>query len=47
MTGFMQTTFFFGDMAAVCYGFSSCSGRSRFPGLAGVRAYIYRAIKCE
>jgi hypothetical protein len=47
MSGFMQTSFFFGYMTCVCYGFFLMLGTVGFrTSLLFVR-HIYRSIKCE
>jgi hypothetical protein len=47
MSGFMQTSFFFGYMTCVCYGFFLMLGNVGFrTSLLFVR-HIYRSIKCE
>ncbi|CAI5485848.1 unnamed protein product [Closterium sp. Naga37s-1] len=47
MTGFMQTSFFFGYMACVCYGFFLMLGAVGFRAALLFVRHIYRAIKCE
>eukprot|EP00897_Mesotaenium_endlicherianum_P009077 jgi/Mesen1/8198/ME000442S07474 len=47
MTGFMQTSFFFGYMSCVCYGFFLMLGSVGFRASLMFVRHIYRAIKCE
>lgn len=47
MSGFMQTSFFFGYMACVCYGFFLMLGTVGFHASLIFVRHIYRTIKCE
>ncbi|CAI6001622.1 unnamed protein product [Closterium sp. NIES-64] len=47
MTGFMQTSFYFGFMACVCYGFFLMLGTVGFRASLSFVRHIYRSIKCE
>nr|CAD1825100.1 unnamed protein product [Ananas comosus var. bracteatus] len=47
MSGFMQTSFFFGYMACVSYGFFLILGTVAFHSALCFVRYIYRSIKCE
>ncbi|KAL4352212.1 hypothetical protein GQ457_06G026320 [Hibiscus cannabinus] len=47
MSGFMQTSFFFGYMACVCYGFFLMLGAIGFRASMFFVRHIYRSIKCE
>eukprot|EP00898_Chlorokybus_atmophyticus_P005779 jgi/Chlat1/6201/Chrsp44S05799 len=47
MTGLMQTSFFFGYMGAVCYGFFLMLGSVGYRASLLFVRHIYRAIKCE
>nr|XP_016505253.1 PREDICTED: transmembrane 9 superfamily member 2-like isoform X2 [Nicotiana tabacum] len=47
MTGFMQTSFFFGYMACICYGFFLMLGNVGFRAALFFVRHIYRSIKCE
>lgn len=47
MTGFMQTSFFFGYMACICYGFFLMLGSVGYRASLLFVRHIYRAIKCE
>ncbi|OAY68593.1 Transmembrane 9 superfamily member 3 [Ananas comosus] len=47
MSGFMQTSFFFGYMACVSYGFFLMLGTVAFHSALCFVRYIYRSIKCE
>ncbi|KAM0945688.1 putative nonaspanin (TM9SF) [Dioscorea sansibarensis] len=47
MSGFMQTSFFFGYMACVCYGFFLMLGTVGFRASLLFVRHIYRSIKCE
>lgn len=47
MTGFMQTSFFFGYNALVCYAFFLMLGSVGFRASLMFVRHIYRAIKCE
>ncbi|GFS35259.1 endomembrane protein 70 protein family [Actinidia rufa] len=47
MSGFMQTSFFFGYMACICYGFFLMLGTVGFHGALFFVRHIYRSIKCE
>eukprot|EP00271_Cylindrocystis_brebissonii_P004202 TRINITY_DN157_c0_g2_i2.p1 TRINITY_DN157_c0_g2~~TRINITY_DN157_c0_g2_i2.p1 ORF type:complete len:611 (-),score=90.12 TRINITY_DN157_c0_g2_i2:1534-3366(-) len=47
MTGLMQTSFFFGYMACVCYGFFLMLGAVGYRASLLFVRHIYRAIKCE
>ncbi|XP_030521759.1 transmembrane 9 superfamily member 2-like [Rhodamnia argentea] len=47
MSGFMQTSFFFGYMACVCYGFFLMLGTIGFRSALLFIRHIYRSIKCE
>ncbi|KAK4717133.1 hypothetical protein R3W88_015471 [Solanum pinnatisectum] len=47
MTGFMQTSFFFGYMACICYGFFLMLGSVGFRAALFFVRHIYRSIKCE
>ncbi|KAJ6402340.1 hypothetical protein OIU84_014431 [Salix udensis] len=47
MSGFMQTSFFFGYMACVCYGFFLMLGSIGFRASLFFVRHIYRSIKCE
>mmetsp|Transcript_13838 Transcript_13838/g.29854 ORF Transcript_13838/g.29854 Transcript_13838/m.29854 type:complete len:608 (+) Transcript_13838:164-1987(+) len=47
MSGFMQTTFFFGYMAMVCFGFFLMLGTVGWRASLLFVRHIYRAIKCE
>lgn len=47
MTGFMQTSFFFGYMACVCFGFFLMLGTVGFRASLLFVRHIYRSIKCE
>ncbi|KAJ9557812.1 hypothetical protein OSB04_012426 [Centaurea solstitialis] len=47
MTGFMQTSFFFGYMACICYGFFLMLGTIGFRAALFFVRHIYRSIKCE
>ncbi|KAI3869744.1 hypothetical protein MKW98_030925 [Papaver atlanticum] len=47
MSGFMQTSFFFGYMACICYGFFLMLGTVGFRASLLFVRHIYRSIKCE
>ncbi|GIL73933.1 hypothetical protein Vretimale_5121 [Volvox reticuliferus] len=47
MSGFMQTSFFFGYMLMVCYGFFLMLGTVGWRASLMFIRHIYRAIKCE
>ncbi|CAD5177937.1 unnamed protein product [Musa acuminata subsp. malaccensis] len=47
MSGFMQTSFFFGYMACICYGFFLMLGTVGFHAALFFVRHIYRSIKCE
>jgi hypothetical protein len=47
MRGFMQTSFFFGYNAIVCYSFFLMLGSIGFRASLLFVRHIYRAIKCE
>ncbi|CAM8951349.1 unnamed protein product [Rhodiola kirilowii] len=47
MSGFMQTSFFFGYMACICYGFFLMLGTVGFQAALLFVRHIYRSIKCE
>ncbi|XP_019705818.2 transmembrane 9 superfamily member 2 isoform X1 [Elaeis guineensis] len=47
MSGFMQTSFFFGYMACICYGFFLMLGTVGFRASLLFVQHIYRSIKCE
>ncbi|CAI8586084.1 unnamed protein product [Vicia faba] len=47
MYGFMQTSFFFGYMACICYGFFLMLGTVGFRASLIFVRHIYRSIKCE
>eukprot|EP00232_Nephroselmis_pyriformis_P024087 CAMPEP_0182865824 /NCGR_PEP_ID=MMETSP0034_2-20130328/7890_1 /TAXON_ID=156128 /ORGANISM="Nephroselmis pyriformis, Strain CCMP717" /LENGTH=611 /DNA_ID=CAMNT_0024998143 /DNA_START=30 /DNA_END=1865 /DNA_ORIENTATION=+ len=47
MSGFMQTSFFFGYMFMVCYGFFLMLGTVGFRASLLFVRHIYKAIKCE
>ncbi|XP_009615617.1 transmembrane 9 superfamily member 3-like isoform X1 [Nicotiana tomentosiformis] len=47
MSGFMQTSFFFGYMACICYGFFLMLGTVGFRSSLLFVRHIYRSIKCE
>ncbi|KAF3976332.1 hypothetical protein ACB098_04G062200 [Castanea mollissima] len=47
MSGFMQTSFFFGYMACICYGFFLMLGTVGFRAALLFVRHIYRSIKCE
>ncbi len=47
MSGFMQTSFFFGYMAMVCFGFFLMLGTVGWRASLMFVRHIYRAIKCE
>ncbi|CAL9770817.1 unnamed protein product [Musa acuminata subsp. burmannicoides] len=47
MSGFMQTSFFFGYMACICYGFFLMLGMVGFGAALLFVRHIYRSIKCE
>ncbi|THU49677.1 hypothetical protein C4D60_Mb06t12060 [Musa balbisiana] len=47
MSGFMQTSFFFGYMACICYGFFLMLGTVGFRAALFFVRHIYRSIKCE
>ncbi|XP_054797311.1 transmembrane 9 superfamily member 2-like [Prosopis cineraria] len=47
MSGFMQTSFFFGYMACICYGFFLMLGAIGFRASLILVRHIYRSIKCE
>ncbi|KAL0449661.1 UNVERIFIED_CONTAM: Transmembrane 9 superfamily member 3 [Sesamum latifolium] len=47
MSGFMQTSFFFGYMACVCYAFFLMLGAVGFRAALFFVRHIYRSIKCE
>ncbi|KAM3327717.1 transmembrane 9 superfamily member 2 [Capsicum galapagoense] len=47
MSGFMQTSFFFGYMACICYGFFLMLGTIGFRASLMFVCYIYQSIKCE
>ena len=47
MSGFMQTSFFFGYMACICYGFFLMLGSVGFRASLLFVRHIYRSIKCE
>ncbi|CAI9272127.1 unnamed protein product [Lactuca saligna] len=47
MSGFMQTSFFFGYMACICYGFFLMLGMIGFRAALFFVRHIYRSIKCE
>lgn len=47
MSGFMQTSFFFGYMLMVCYAFFIMLGTVGWRASLMFVRHIYRAIKCE
>lgn len=47
MSGFMQTSFFFGYMACICYGFFLMLGTVGFRASLIFVRHIYRSLKCE
>eukprot|EP00238_Polyblepharides_amylifera_P008022 CAMPEP_0196579290 /NCGR_PEP_ID=MMETSP1081-20130531/19835_1 /TAXON_ID=36882 /ORGANISM="Pyramimonas amylifera, Strain CCMP720" /LENGTH=609 /DNA_ID=CAMNT_0041898823 /DNA_START=57 /DNA_END=1886 /DNA_ORIENTATION=+ len=47
MSGFMQTSFFFGYMIMICYGFFLMLGTIGYRASLAFVRHIYRAIKCE
>ncbi|EFJ24924.1 hypothetical protein SELMODRAFT_173941 [Selaginella moellendorffii] len=47
MTGLMQTSFYFGYMACVCYGFFLMLGTVGYQASLLFVRHIYKAIKCE
>ncbi|KAF3792921.1 Transmembrane 9 superfamily member 2 [Nymphaea thermarum] len=47
MSGFMQTSFFFGYMACICYGFFLMLGTVGFCASLQFIRHIYQSIKCE
>ncbi|KAG4175199.1 hypothetical protein ERO13_A11G169400v2 [Gossypium hirsutum] len=47
MSGLMQTSFFFGYMACICYGFFLMLGAIGFCASLFFVCHIYRSIKCE
>jgi len=47
MSGFMQTSFFFGYMGMVCYGFFLMLGTVGYRASLVFVRHIYKAIKCE
>ncbi|GAV58450.1 EMP70 domain-containing protein [Cephalotus follicularis] len=47
MSGFMQTSFFFGYMACICYGFFLMLGTIGFRAALFFVRHIYHSIKCE
>nr|XP_027187708.1 transmembrane 9 superfamily member 2-like isoform X2 [Cicer arietinum] len=47
MSGFMQTSFFFGYMACICYGFFLMLGTVGFRASLIFVRHIYHSIKCE
>ncbi|KAG4991876.1 hypothetical protein JHK87_025333 [Glycine soja] len=47
MSGFMQTSFFFGYMACICYGFFLMLGTVGFRAALFFVRHIYRSIKCD
>ncbi|XP_039134869.1 transmembrane 9 superfamily member 2-like [Dioscorea cayenensis subsp. rotundata] len=47
MSGFMQTSFFFGYMACICYGFFLMLGTVGFRASLLFVRHIYHSIKCE
>ncbi|KAG6490672.1 transmembrane 9 superfamily member 3-like [Zingiber officinale] len=47
MSGFLQTSFFFGYMACICYGFFLLLGMVGFHAALLFVRHIYRSIKCE
>ncbi|KAI5677942.1 hypothetical protein M9H77_08892 [Catharanthus roseus] len=47
MSGLMQTSFFFGYMACICYGFFLMLGAVGFRAALLFVRHIYRSIKCE
>ncbi|PAN50694.1 hypothetical protein PAHAL_9G539000 [Panicum hallii] len=47
MSGFMQTSFFFGYMACICYAFFLMLGMVGFRGALFFVRHIYKSIKCE
>ncbi|GJP83701.1 hypothetical protein CLOP_g13826 [Closterium sp. NIES-67] len=47
MSGFMQTSFYFGFMACVCYGFFLMLGTVGFRASLSFVRHIYRSIKCD
>ena len=47
MSGFMQTSFFFGYMLMICYGFFLLLGSVGFRASLLFVRHIYKAIKCE
>jgi len=47
MSGFMQTSFFFGYMACICYGFFLMLGTVGFHASLFFVRHIYKSIKCE
>ncbi|KAI4313611.1 hypothetical protein L6164_026574 [Bauhinia variegata] len=47
MSGFMQTSFFFGYMACICHGFFLMLGTVGFRASMLFVRHIYRSIKCE
>nr|XP_011463508.1 PREDICTED: transmembrane 9 superfamily member 2 [Fragaria vesca subsp. vesca] len=47
MSGFMQTSFFFGYMACICYGFFLMLGTVGFRAALFFVRHIYKSIKCE
>lgn len=47
MSGFMQTSFFFGYMACICYAFFLMLGMVGFRASLFFVRHIYKSIKCE
>jgi hypothetical protein len=47
MSGFMQTSFFFGYMACICYAFFLMLGMIGFRAALFFVRHIYKSIKCE
>lgn len=47
MTGFMQTSFYFGYMSIICYGAFLLLGAVGFRAALLFVRHIYKAIKCE
>jgi hypothetical protein len=47
MSGFMQTSFFFGYMSIICYGFFLMLGNVGFRASSLFVKHIYKAIKSD
>jgi hypothetical protein len=47
MSGFMQTTFYFGYMLCICYGFFLMLGTVGWRASLAFTRHIYKAVKCE